>query len=251
MINVSKQGKVIVITLNRPEKKNALTAQMYASMAEAINEANQSPEIKAMVFKGHEGFFTAGNDLADFLANPNMDEESSVYQFLKALLCSEIPMIAAIEGFAVGVGTTMLLHFDYVFASKNASFSMPFVNLGLAPEACASLLLPRLVGYQRAAKWLMTGDAFDVNEAYEAGLVGEVTEAGMAELKAMEYAMNLAQKPRSSLAATKRLMRRSEESMVARLHAELDLFMEGLQGPAAKEAMTAFMEKRPADFSNF
>ena len=251
MITIAKQDKVVQITLNRPEKKNALTSEMYGDIAQAINDANSNPSVKVVLIKGHNDFFTAGNDMGDFLSNPNMDEKSNVYQFLKALIFCEIPVIAAVEGFAVGVGTTMLLHCDQVFAGRSASFSMPFVNLGLVPEACASLLLPRQVGYQKAANWLLTGDTFTAQEAHEAGIVGQLVDSGSAATSAMKFAFKLSQKPRSALVATKRLLRRPEESMVARLHEELDLFIEGLNGPAAKEAMTAFMEKRKPDFSDY
>ncbi len=251
MIVLEKASKIAKVTLNRPEKKNALTSAMYGDIASAIENAGADPSIKVIMIKGHNDFFTAGNDLGDFLANPNMDEKSHVFQFLKALICCELPIIAAVEGFAVGVGTTMLLHCDQVFAGRSASFSMPFVNLGLVPEACASLLLPKQVGYQKAANWLLTGDTFTAAEASDAGIVGQMVESGTAEEAAMKFAFTLASKPRSSLIATKRLLRRPDESMVARLHEELELFTEGLNGPAAKEAMTAFMEKRKPDFSEF
>jgi enoyl-CoA hydratase/carnithine racemase len=251
MIAVNRHINFVELSINRPEKKNALTSSMYAQLAAEINNANENMHYKAILLTGGHSFFTAGNDLADFMSNPNMDESTPVFHFLNALIESELPIIAAVEGFAVGVGTTMLLHCDQVFAGRSASFSMPFINLGLVPEACASLLLPRQVGYQQAANWLMTGDTFSADEACQAGLVAQLVSDGEADAQAQAFVEKLAQKPRSALIATKRLLRRPEETLQARLHAELELFIEGLNGPAAKEAMTAFMEKRPANFSDF
>ena len=251
MIKIKQENNIVQAIIHRPDKKNALTSEMYASLAKSINDANESSASKVIILSGHIDFFTAGNDLADFMSNPNMDESTPVYHFLNALIACELPIIAAVEGFAVGVGTTMLLHCDQVFAGRNAKFSMPFINLGLVPEACASLLLPRQVGYQQAANWLMTGDTFCAIEAANAGLVGQIVDDGNALSEATLFAQKLAQKPRSALIATKRLLKRPEEPLHDRLHAELKLFIEGLNGPAAKEAMTAFMEKRPADFSDF
>jgi len=249
MISVKQQSSVTQLVFSRPEKKNAITGEMYQQLADAINQASDDTRVKAIIISGAEGVFTAGNDLADFLANPNMDESSSVYQFLQALMHCQLPLIAAVEGLAVGIGTTLLLHCDRVIAADSAKFSLPFINLGLVPEAVSSMLLPKQVGYQKAAQWLFTGDVFTAAEAFEAGLVAELVAEGGAIAQAEAFAEKLAQKPRSSLIATKHLLRRDEESMQQRLEAELALFVEGLNSAAAKEAMTAFMEKRPADFS--
>ena len=251
MVIINNANGILELTFSRSEKKNAITSGMYQQIADSLNAANEDTSIKAIIITGSESVFTAGNDLADFLANPNMDKDSSVYQFLLALLHCKLPLIAAVEGLAVGVGTTLLLHCDRVVASKSAVFSMPFVNLGLVPEAASSLLLPRLVGYQKAAEWLLTGDAFDVEQAHKAGLVSQVVEEGEALVIAENFAQKLSEKPRSSLVATKALLRRDEEPIQSRLDIELKGFITGLNGDAAKEAMTAFMEKRKPDFSNY
>ncbi|NRA42009.1 MAG: enoyl-CoA hydratase [Pseudomonadales bacterium] len=251
MIITNTHQSILTITMSRADKKNALTAQMYQDIANAIIAANHNPTIKSIIISGSEGVFSAGNDLADFLANPNMDKDSSVYQFLTALIDCQLPLIAAVEGIAVGVGATMLLHCDRVIASEGAVFAMPFANLGLVPEAAASLLLPRLVGYQKAAEWLLTGDQFSAANARSAGFITEVVENDSALSCANAFAAKLASKPRSSLIATKALLRRDEESLRTRLDAELTEFIKGLNGDAAKEAMTAFLEKRKPDFSNF
>ena len=247
-----RQDAIAGIALNRPDKKNAITKAMYQGLADSLKDAADNPETKVIVLYTHGDNFTAGNDLADFLQDPSMDEDSPVYQFLQALVCCPLPVIAAVKGFAIGIGSTMLLHCEQVFAAPDAVFAMPFVNLGLVPEAGASLLLPRLIGYRQAADILMTGDSFSAEAAQQAGFISQVAGQGVdVNELAMAYAETLSQKPRSSLVETKRLLRKDSEPLQDRLHDELAAFIQALEGPAAREAMTAFMEKRKADFSNF
>ncbi|CAA0125238.1 2,3-dehydroadipyl-CoA hydratase [BD1-7 clade bacterium] len=248
-ITVQTDNAICVVGINRPEKKNALTADMYQAMADAVNAASADTNVKVVILTGIGEHFTAGNDLGEFLADPSMDEDSSVYCFLQAIARCEIPMIAAVEGFAVGIGCTLLLHCERVICDSTARFAFPFVNLAIVPEAASSLLLPRLVGYQQAAHLLLTGDTFDANEALEMGLAAEKTETGEALQTAMTYAEKLTGKARGALVATKQLLRRDDEPVQDRLHHELAIFVEKLQAPAAKEAMTAFMEKRKPDFT--
>jgi enoyl-CoA hydratase/carnithine racemase len=249
-LQLNQESGVLHLLLSRPEKKNALSLAMYQAMADAINAASADTAVKVIVLSGEGGNFTSGNDLADFLQDPSVQEESPVYQFLMSLLHCEIPIIAAVEGFAIGIGSTLLLHCERVFAAENAIFSLPFINLGLVPEAGASLLLPRFVGYQQAAHWLLSGDKFSATEAHAAGFVGKVCAPNWALREALIYAHMLQQKPRSGLVATKKLLRRDDEPLPQRLQIELDLFVQHLSAPAAVEAMTAFMHKRAPDFSN-
>lgn len=249
-ICVTNEANVCIIAFNRPEKKNAITAEMYQQMADALVAATNDTNVKVVLFQGKGEHFSAGNDLKDFLANPSMDEDSSVYQFLMALEACPLPVVAAVEGFAIGIGSTLLLHCEQVFADSEAKFALPFINLGLVPEAGSSLLLPRLCGYQKAAKWLLTGDVFTAQDAEKAGFISQVCE-GDTKQQALAFASQLAAKPRSSLVATKTLLKRDEEPLADRMQVELKAFVEGLNSEAAKEAMTAFIEKRPADFSKF
>lgn len=250
MVTINIDNGVCHILLVRPDKKNALTLDMYQAMADTINQACADQTVKVIVISGEGGNYTAGNDLADFLANPSVDESSAVYQFLMAILLCKLPVVAAVDGFCIGIGCTMLLHFEQVFAAKNAQFALPFASLGLVPEAGSSALLPKLVGYQKAAKWLLSGDPFSAQEAYDAGLVAELTAAGEALPAAMAFASKLAKKPRSVLVESKRLMRSDEQPLKERMDEELLSFVQFLSAPAAKEALTAFMEKRAPDFSN-
>jgi len=249
LIQCQQQSAVLSISLNRPEKKNAITQPMYQSMADALNAAANNKAIKVIVLKSSSDNFTAGNDIVDFLKNPSMASESAVYQFLQALVTCPLPIVAAVKGFAIGIGSTMLLHCEQVLAEQNAQFALPFINLGLVPEAGSSMLLPRQIGYQQAADLLLTGRNFDAAEAQRLGFIGSIVED--ADHAALNYAMLLAEKPRSGLIETKRLLRKDDEALQSRLHDELESFIYHLNADAAKEALTAFMEKRKADFTNF
>ena len=243
---------VMTITLNRVDKKNAITSAMYAAMADAMQKAADDASVRALVFQGHETIFCAGNDLGDFLKNPPAPGNSPVFRFLQGIAGFPKPMLAAVCGAAVGVGTTMLLHCDLVYAGDNAVFSLPFVNLGICPEAASSLLLPQMAGYHRAAEALMLGEPFKAEAALAMGLVNRVVPAAEVNALAQAQARKLAAKPMSSLLETKRLMKKNQASLVVQQMAdEGATFTRMLHEPAAREAMTAFMEKRKPDFSRF
>lgn len=241
---------VMTITFNRLDKKNSITAAMYAAMADAVAQAAADPAVRVVVFQGHESIFSAGNDIGDFLNHPPTTQESPVFRFLRGIATFEKPLIAAVAGPAVGIGTTMLFHCDLVYAGDNAAFSMPFVNLGLCPEAASSLLAPRMFGYHRAAEALLMGEPFFAEAAQEVGLVNRVVPPTEVNGYAQAQARKLAAKPLTSLIATKRLMKGSDQQAVLqKMDEEGQSFGRMLREPAAKEAFGAFMEKRKPDFS--
>lgn len=250
MITVNQNNAVMSIVIDRVDKKNAITLSMYQQMADAITAAASDRSIKVIVLSGAGDNFTAGNDLADFLSNPNLDVDSSVYQFLQAIITCPLPLIAAIKGFAVGIGATLLLHCEQVFADETAIFSYPFINLGLVPEAGSSLLLPQLIGYQKAADLLLTGDAFNAQKALELGVIATLVSEGCVVDAANLYAQKLSSKPRATLIKIKTLLRAELPKLQQQVEDELVVFKDSLQGPEAKEAMLAFMEKRPANFDD-
>jgi enoyl-CoA hydratase/carnithine racemase len=251
LVKVELIDAVRVVTMNRPDKKNALTQDMYAVMADAVASADDDPAVRAVVITGCEDIFTSGNDLNDFLKASIDDSETPVWRFLRAIATTRTPLIAAVNGAGIGIGTTMLLHCDFVYAGKSARFHMPFINLALVPEAASSLLLPRSTGYLKAAELLMLGEPFDANEALAAGIVTALADDGSELDKAMETARKLATKPPSALRQTKALLKADSQSVADRLKAEGDEFKVCLSSPEAKEAMTAFFERRPPDFSKF
>jgi enoyl-CoA hydratase/carnithine racemase len=241
---------VTTVTLNRLDRKNSITAQMYGAMADALAAAAADAAVRVLVFQGHETVFSAGNDIGDFLNQPPATQDSPVFRFLRGLATFEKPLLAAVCGPAVGVGTTMLFHCDLVYAGDNAAFSMPFVNLGLCPEAASSLLVPRMLGYHRAAEALLLGEPFMAEAALEVGLVNRVVPPTEANGVAQAAAQKLAAKPLSSLIETRRLMKRGQQQTVLeRMAAEGEVFARLLAAPAAREAFGAFMEKRKPDFS--
>jgi enoyl-CoA hydratase/carnithine racemase len=244
------QGGVSTITFNRLERKNSITAAMYAALAEALSAAATDPSIRVAVLQGHETIFSAGNDLGDFAKTPATDSDPPAFPFLRALAAFPKPLLAAVCGPAVGIGTTMLLHCDVVYAGDNAAFTMPFVNLGLCPEAASSLLLPQLLGYHRAAEALLFGEPLSADAALEAGLVNKVLVASEVNAYAQAQAAKLAAKPISSLVEIKRLMKSGQQTAVLqRMNDEGASFSRMLVQPAAKEAFSAFLEKRKPDFS--
>ena len=249
-ILTSTYAGVMTITLNRAEKKNAITSTMYTTMADALNQAANDEAVRIVLIQGHETIFCAGNDIGDFLNHPPTAEESPVYRFLQTISIFPKPLIAAVCGAAVGVGTTLLLHCDLVYAGDNASFSLPFVNLGLCPEAGSSLLFPQMLGYHRAAEVMLLGDALRVDAALATGLVNRVMPPAEVNAFALAQARKLTTKPMSSLLEIKRLMKRGQTSLVkAQMTEEGMSFARMLKEPAAKEAFTAFLEKRKPDFS--
>jgi enoyl-CoA hydratase/carnithine racemase len=251
-ILVSTEDAITVLAFNRVQKKNSITADMYAQLAQALSDAAQSANSRCVVIHGHETIFSAGNDIADFLNAPPSGEDSSVFRFLKVLSQFPKPIVAAACGPAVGIGTTLLLHCDLVYAGDNARFSMPFVNLGLCPEAASSLLVPARFGWQRAAQALLLGESFNAAEAMSWGLVNRVTAPQDALEHALGSARALAAKPLVSLIETKRLMKAALAEPVARAMAdESAMFRRMLREPAAIEAFSAFTERRKPDFSRF
>ena len=240
---------VMTITFNRLDKKNSITSSMYAAMADAVAQAAIDPDVRVVVFQGHESIFSAGNDIGDFLNQPPSTQESPVFRFLRGIATFEKPLLAAVAGPAVGIGTTMLFHCDLVYAGDNAAFSMPFVNLGLCPEAASSLLAPRMFGYHRAAEALLMGEPFFAEAAQEVGLVNRVVPPTEVNGYAQAQARKLAAKPLSSLIATKRLMKGDQQTVLQKMDEEGQSFGRMLREPAAKEAFGAFMEKRKPDFS--
>ena len=251
-IQITKENGVMTIGFNREEKKNALTAAMYQTMADALKQADIDSEVRVILFVGKPQIFTAGNDLEDFLKNPPSGKEAPVFQFLWQISHCSKPMIAAVAGAAVGVGTTMLMHCEMVYAADNAKFSMPFTQLGLCPEAASSLLLPNIVGYQRAAEKLLLGEAFGVDEAHHMGLVNKILPAEELLAYAQKQAAKLAALPAASVRLTKQLMKKNRMAAVeSQMALEIQHFAAMLTAPEAKEAFTAFFEKRKPDFSKF
>ncbi len=238
------------ITINRVEKKNSITAVMYSTMADALLQAQEDTAVRAVVMQGHTTVFSAGNDIADFLNNPPRVEDAPVFRFMRAISNFPKPLLAAVCGPAVGIGTTMLFHCDLVYAGDNAAFSMPFVNLGLCPELASSLLVPQMFGYHRAAEALLLGEPFMAEAALEVGLVNRIVPPTEANAVAQAQARKLAAKPLSALLETKRLMKKGQASLVAQqIGEEGASFGRMLREPAAREAFGAFMEKRKPDFS--
>ncbi|WP_427312517.1 enoyl-CoA hydratase [Cupriavidus sp. H39] len=247
---------ILTLQFDRLDKKNAITAAMYQALADALRSAEADPDVRAILLQGQPEIFTAGNDLEDFMQRPPTAGEGAepapVFHFLYQISHASKPIVAAVSGAAVGVGTTMLLHCDLVYASDTAKLSLPFVQLGLCPEAASSLLLPRLVGYQRAAEKLLLGEAFSAQEALEIGLVTRVLPVAELHDFALAQARKLAALPASSLRETKRLMKSGAVAEVEKQMAdEGAVFRRMLVAPEAKEAFSAFFEKRKPDFSRF
>ena len=241
---------VLTLTFNRVERKNSINVAMYDALATALEKAAGDAATRVVVIQGHETIFSAGNDIEDFLKNQPSTQDSPVFRFLRGIAAFPKPLIAAVCGPAVGIGTTMLFHCDLVYAGDNAAFSMPFVNLGLVPEAASSLLVPQMFGYHRAAEALLLGEPFMAEAALEVGLVNRVVPPSEANALAQAQARKLAAKPLSSLIATKQLMKGGQQKAVLeRMGEEGAQFGRMLGEPAAREAMTAFMEKRKPDFS--
>ncbi|VVE89835.1 enoyl-CoA hydratase [Pandoraea bronchicola] len=248
-ITIGIDDGVLTIIFNRPAYKNALTAEMYRIVTKAINAAVEDPDVRVCVLRGNDSVFTAGNDIRDFLTHPPTADDGPAFAFLRALAEFPKPMVAQVCGPAVGVGTTLLFHCDFVYAADNATFSMPFVNLGLCPEAGSSLLGPLMLGYLRAAEMLLLGEAISAADARAHGLVTRVLPVAELSPYAENQVRKLAEKPLSSLVETKRLMKAGQRLAVARQMAEEEAaFIWMLSEPAAREALGAFLEKRRPDF---
>ena len=239
----STDNQILTLTLNRPEKQNAITREMYQTLANAIIEANGDFGVRAVLITSSSQHFTAGNDLFDFLNTPPLEEGSPVMNFLGAIHNLSKPLLAAVSGNAVGIGTTMLFHCDVVIAAPNAKFSMPFVNLGLVPEAGSSILFPRLVGHQRASKVFLTGEPFGSEEALTMGLIAEISETPL-EI-ANSIAAKIAAQPPNAVIQTKALLKSElHEKVSAVMRAEGELFQMALQSDEAREAFMNFLSKK-------
>lgn len=251
-IQIARENGVLSITINRPERKNALTPAMYEAMNDALASAQEDASVRVVLLRGQADIFTAGNDIEDFLKTPPAGGDSPVMRFLGAIASADKPLVASVAGAAIGVGTTLLLHCDMVYAADTASFALPFAQLGLCPEAASSLLLPRIAGYQAAAEKLLLGEMFGAAEAHRMGFVNRVLPA--AELDAFVSAQlaKLVALPASSLRLTKALMKRaSGEEIKMRIQEEAVHFGKMLLQPEASEAFTAFLQKRKPDFRQF
>lgn len=250
-IEVTLEDGIQTIRITRAQKKNALTTPMYQAMHDALRAADASSDIAATIITGSEGVFSAGNDINDFRAGLAAGEDlhdRPVHRFIQYLPRTETPLIAAVDGLAIGVGTTLLFHCDLVYATPEARFSTPFLDLGLVPEAASSLLAPMRMGYARAFELLALGEPFDAERACEAGLVNRVVPKADLEATARKAAARLAAKPPAALEIARRLIRGDAEQITERLDQEARLFSERLRSPEAEEAFSAFLEKRPPDF---
>jgi enoyl-CoA hydratase/carnithine racemase len=249
-ILIHTEAAVTTITINRVVKKNSITAAMYGALADALDSASRDADVRVVVIQGHETIFSAGNDISDFLSVPPDHADAPVFRFIRGISTFAKPIVASVCGPAVGIGTTLLLHCDLIYAGDNAAFSMPFVNLGLCPEAGSSLLVPKLMGHRRAAEALLLGEPFMAEAALEMGLINRIVPPSEANALAQRQAQKLASKPLSALLETKRLMKQGNAALVAaRIEEECASFGRMLSEPAAREAFAAFIEKRRPDFS--
>ena len=245
-VRVERLDDVLAITLARPDRRNAITVAMYAALAEAIESAANDDRLRLITIRGEGQDFTAGNDLNDFIAElPRISDDIPVWRLLRALARNQVPLVAAVQGNAVGIGTTMLLHCDLVIAAESARFSLPFVDLGLVPEAASSLILPRLAGRRLAARYLLLAERFGAPEALDAGLVRHVVADSGLESALADLTASLLAKPAEALRATQRLLRTgSTEDILERMKLEGDHFTERLQSAEVREAIAAFFAKR-------
>jgi len=247
---------VATIEIARPEKKNALTADMYTAMAQALADAKADGSVRAVLITGQPGIFTSGNDIEDFMSRPpgqgSDSAEAPVFRFMKALVDCDKPVVAAVTGAAIGVGTTLLLHCDFVYVSDEARLAMPFVGLGLVPEYASSLLVPQLMGPRRAAEKLLLGDPFTGEQAVECGIANAVLPAGEVMAHARRVAERFNHLPPGAVRDAKRLMRAPQRELVLQtIRTEGEIFGQRLRSPEAREAFQAFFEKRRPDFSQF
>jgi len=250
MINHHLTEGILKIVLNRPEKKNAFTNLMYRELTQILSEGDQNPQIKVILISGAGNTFSAGNDIADFMQSSITHEDAPPIHLLKVLAGLTKPLIAAVDGVAVGIGATLLFHCDLVYAQKDARFIFPFVSLGLVPEGAVSLLLPRLVGHQRASEILLFGEPISANDAQQFGFVNKVTAESSALPYAEQQAKKLTALSSGSVLRTKSLLKGNDLkiAILNQIDIEGRLFIDRLHGPAAKEALTSFLEKRTPNF---
>ncbi|HET9645119.1 MAG TPA: enoyl-CoA hydratase [Burkholderiaceae bacterium] len=251
-IKTATMNGVAIIEIARPEKKNALTVAMYEAMAEALQAADADSNVRAVLITGQPGVFTSGNDLEDFMQRPPQTADSPVFRFMRALLDSGKPVVAAVTGAAIGIGTTMLLHCDFVYVSDEARLAMPFVSLGLVPEFGSSLVLPRMLGHAKAAEKLLLGDPFTAAEAVECGIANAVLPSSEVMAHARRVAERFNALPPGAIREAKRLLRAPlAKELRSVIEHEAAVFGERLRSPEAREAFQAFFEKRRPDFSKF
>lgn len=248
-VRIELAGEVLAITLARPERRNAITVAMYSALADAIEKAAENESLRLITIRGEGQDFTAGNDLKDFLgALPRESDDIPVWRLLRALARNQLPLVAAVQGNAVGIGTTMLLHCDLVIAESSARFSLPFVDLGLVPEAASSLLLPRIAGRRRAARYLLLAEPFGAAEAMDAGLVSHVVGDGESADALVDISARLLAKPREALRLTQKLLRQSStDEVIERMRMESSYFSKRLESDEVKEAIMAFFQCKPSD----
>lgn len=252
LIETERQDGVLTLRFNRADKKNALTQEMYTTMAETVESATADPTVRTLLFVGSGGVFCAGNDIQDFLNVPADAADNPVLRFMLALAKFPKPVVAAVTGPAVGIGATLLLHCDLVYVGKGARLQFPFVNIGICPEYASTYLLPRIMGHVRAAELVMFGDPFTAQKALECGLVNEVLDDDAVDARARERATRLARQAPKSLRVTKMLLKRWREDVVLEaIDVEAEHFVPMLREPEATEAITAFVQKRKPDFSRF
>ena len=251
-IKTATLNGVLTLEIARPEKKNAITVDMYAALAAGLRAAAEDGAVRSVLITGQPGIFTSGNDLEDFMQRPRQGMDSPVFQFMQALVGCDKPVVAAVTGAAIGIGTTMLLHCDLVYVADDARLAMPFVSLGLVPEFASSLVVPRLMGRVRAAEKLLLGDPFTAEQAVEFGIANAVLPAGEVAAHARRVAERFNALPPAAVRESKKLLRRADEAEVMKAIAiEAEAFGERLRSPEAKEAFSAFFQKRRPDFSSF
>ncbi|HMC15589.1 MAG TPA: enoyl-CoA hydratase [Albitalea sp.] len=251
-IRTATLNGVATIEIARPEKKNAITGEMYLAMAEALRAATADGTVRAVLITGQPGIFTSGNDLEDFMQRPAQTGGGPAFDFMKALIGCDKPVVAAVTGAAIGIGTTMLLHCDFVYVSDQARLAMPFVSLGLVPEFGSSLVFPQLVGHVKAAEKLLLGEPFSAEEAVELRIANAVIAASEVVNHARRIAERFNTLPPGSVRETKKLLRRNAKPQILEtITAEGGVFAQRLQSPEAKEAFSAFFQKRKPDFSKF
>ncbi|MBD1400020.1 enoyl-CoA hydratase [Pelovirga terrestris] len=252
LITTEVSDKILRIGIARPEKRNALTMAMYDAMSTALEATEQDRQVRVILLHGTASCFTSGNDLSDFAKHPPQGENSPVFRFLRTISQTTKPLLAMVSGPAVGIGTTMLLHCDLVYADETARFQLPFVNLGLCPEAASSYLLPRRIGPQRAADMLLLGEMVDAATALEYGLINQLFDSATLEDQVLAKATRLAAQPPEAVRLTKSLLKEQQQEPIANvMRKEGALFLQQLAKPEAQEAISAFLQRRKADFSQF
>lgn len=251
LILSEKKNGILTITINRPEKKNALTREMYQSMADALFSIENDDSIKTVLFRGEGDCFTSGNDISDFAGRKEGDDVNESAAFMRGLINCKVPVVAQVHGVAVGIGTTMLLHCDFIYAETNTRFVLPFINLGLVPEYASSYLLPKIAGRRKASEWLMLGEPFGTEDAYQFGLLTDIVPETSLSDKVMSVCKKLVEKPAFSLLQTKSLLNNDTDLIRQQMDIELDVFIQAMGMDAAQEAFDAFLNKRPINPDKF